>query len=103
MFSRFFAWPFTVTCGAGENSRRISIPNQAAYFKFLKSEDALEAFCETEVDLWILSYILNTTVCVLTYNLPCGQGYEGCRYEWTYFPGKLDLPGRHACQAVPLC
>lgn len=102
MFSRFFAWPLTVTCGAGENSRSISIPNQAAYFKFLKSEDALEAFCETEVDLWILSYILNTTVCVLTYNLPEGQGYEGCRYEWTYFPGKLDLPGRYACQAVPL-
>ena len=57
------------------------------YFKFLDTEDAIDAYSESEIDLWLLSYVLNTTICALTYNLPKGQGHNGGRYEWRFFPG----------------
>ena len=101
-FSRYFMWPMTVTIGTGENSERRDIVNESEYFKFLLSEESLESFSETEVDMWVLSYILNTTICVLSYNLPQGQGFEGQRFEWCFFEGMVNMPSIYACKALPL-
>ena len=100
-FSNHFAWPMTVTIGTGEHSRRREILNESEYFKFLMSEESLESFSESSVDIWVLSYILNTTVGILSYHLPNGQG-DGNRCGWRYFDGKLNMTSIYACQAEPL-
>ena len=87
-FHQFYSWPMTMTIGTGEESKKISIQSAEEFKQFLESDSSLESFNETEVELWVISYILNTTVCVLSYNLPDGQGKDGSRYKWSYFCGQ---------------
>ena len=87
-FASYYVWPTIVTVGAGDNSRMESFANAAEYIKFLESDDSLNAFSDTEVDLWVLAYMLNTTIWVLSYNLPHGEGLDGGRCIWRFFPGQ---------------
>ena len=102
-FSRFFSWPMQFTLGVGENSRTKSIQGPEEYFKFLKSQDSMDCYSESEVDLWVLCYVMNTTIGALTYNLPVGQGYGGCRFDWNYFEGQgIVAVGKFSCRPEPL-
>ena len=58
----------------------------------------MDCYSESEVDLWVLSYVMNTTIGALTYNLPVGQGYGGRRFDWNYFEGQgIVAVGKFNC------
>ena len=69
-YEEWYTWPMTVRIGSGEQSRLVSIEDADKFKEFLMSEESLHSYNTSEVDLWILSYVLHTHVYVLTYNLP---------------------------------
>ena len=103
-FQPFFHWPLRVCVGTGDRARRLVIENAVQYKQFLLSDESLHAFTESEMDLWILSYVLNTTVWALTYNLPLGQGDYGGRCRWQYFLGRSAFQeiSKFSCRPEPL-
>ena len=58
-----------MTIVTGDNSKREMFVTSEEYKLFLASDDNIDAWCDSEVDLWTLSYILDTTICSLSYNL----------------------------------
>lgn len=86
-FENFFVWPLSVTVGTGNTSRQKTILSAEEFKQFLASDDSMETFNETEVEVWLLAYIMNTTICVLSYNLPEGQGVGCTRFMWRYYCG----------------
>ena len=84
---KFFSWPTEVRIGTGERSFSRSFYNPEEYKEFLLSEDSYEAYNESYVELWSLSYILNCNISVLTYNLPETDGNPKSRLRWSYFDG----------------
>ena len=107
LWDRFEPWipfPMSVTIGAGNSARKVVLECSVSFKEFLESEESMESFNESEVDLWILSYLLNTTVCTTTYNLPLGQGAAGSRIEQNFFPGQGagDDLAKYSCQPEPL-
>ena len=103
-FEMHFGWPFEVTVGAGNNSRTKFIENPSEYFQFLQSAESLDSYSESEIDLWLLSYVLDTTVWTLSYNLPVGQGTDGSRCRWKSFPGQgiSKEETKFSCKPEPL-
>ena len=102
-FENYFGWPTEVTVGAGNNSKQRMIQNPAEYIQFLGLAESLDSYSESEVDLWILSYVLDTTVCALSYNLPEGEG-DGHRCQWKFFEGQGTFKERtkFACRPEPI-
>ena len=103
-FQPFFNWPLRVCVGTGDRARWLEFENAVQYKQFLLSDESLHAFSETEMDLWILSYVLNTTVWALTYNLPLGQGDYGGRCRWQHFFGRgaSQEISKFSCRPEPL-
>ena len=103
-FSTYFYWPMQVTIGTGDNSVTKTIQDPEEYFTFLKSNESLDSYSESGVDMWILSYVMNTTISALTYNLPVGRGFEGGRFEWNFFTGQgiMKDGSKFSCSAEPL-
>ena len=103
-FDQFFAWPHAVTIGTGIDSRQLILSSPDEYKEFLMSDESMIAFSETEVDIWALAYVLNTKVCVLSYNLPVGHGSDGGRIKWSYYDGRGAFPEDpvYSCDSKPL-
>ena len=83
----YFTWPMQVTIGTGERRREKELGSPEEYHQFLSSAESLESYTESEIDVWVMSYILNKTISVLTYNLPEGQGKDGSRFSWAHYYG----------------
>ena len=103
-FENYFQWPLEVTVRIGENSEKLIMMKAEDYKKFLASDDSKDAWCDSEVELCVLSYILETTICALSFNLPFGTGTGGSRFNWSFFPGQgiVNERSRFSCKPEPL-
>ena len=65
-FEHLFSFPSEVKVESKNNIRIVKIPDGEAFKKFLKSDESLYASLSKEVEIWILSYVLNTYIFLLT-------------------------------------
>ena len=65
-FGHLFSFPTEVKVESENNIRMVKIPDGEAFKKFLKSDESLYASLSKEVEIWILSYVLNTYIFLLT-------------------------------------
>ena len=65
-FGHLFSFPTEVKVESENNARIVKIPDGEAFKKFLKSDESLYASLSKEVEIWILSYVLNTYIFLLT-------------------------------------
>ena len=91
-FQNFYYWPMQITVGTGDAAVMKTFENEVQFKEFLLSEESMESFNETAVELWALCYILNCKISVLCYGLPVGQGQYDSRWRWTHFNGKNVVP-----------
>lgn len=98
-------FPFTAQIGTGDSRTLRVINSSSEYHEFLLTQESLESYNETEIDLLILADVLKTSIHVLAYNLPAGQGLNGEGYFWhNPYLGKgiVKSPIKYACDGQPL-
>ena len=95
--SYFKTWPVSVNF----KSEKISVSSVEKLRELLSSESSIYADLEAEFVIWLLSYILNTTIGVLSYNLQSGQGADGSSCMWRYYQGRGAVPPheRYSCSS----
>lgn len=103
-FVSFFSWPHVVLIvkNGFPDERLINTPEE--YFDFLLNDDSLFSYSESEVDLWALSFIMNTNIATLSYNVPVGKDKKGRTYQWHFYEGAQDIgeENRFSCRPTPL-
>jgi len=105
-FEGWISFPMSITVGTGRQSRTEVMLSGEQYKRFLASSSSMEAFTESAIDVWLINYILNVPISVLTYNLPDGQGVNGSRYMWNNFSGQGLFPDpendKYSCEGTHL-
>ena len=91
-FKPWMAWPTTVTIGTGDDSRTEKFFSPDEYKSFLASEDSMDSFNESEIDVWVLAYTLNANIKFITYNIPVKEGEASPRYIKKEFVGQEIIP-----------
>ena len=84
-FKAYFRFPLDVQIGTGNNSHYRNFPDEHHYIAFLRSEDSMNAWNTSEVEIIALGHVLNIDVLVLTYNMRYRRGPNTARTEWRHF------------------
>ena len=104
VYEDFFSWPLEVTIGTGPKSYQREFHDSLSYKHFLMTEESLESFTETEVELLALAHILKTNIFVLSYNVPKRKNsVEKCVRWSSYLCEGIDLEEtKFSCNSVEL-
>ena len=80
------AFPFSQTVGVGEKSKQVLLNTEDDYLNFLRSDEALSVFSDTQ-EVLALCNIFNVEIRIFKYGFP---GHEN-RFEWIHMSPDPEL------------